>query len=507
VSDPLAASAIDDPVDVAIVGLGPVGAAAACLLAQRGLTVAAFEREKSVYHMPRAAHFDAEIMRVWQAIGLTDALASCTTHIPGMHLVNAEGRKLLGFDTSVEVGPLGWPPDTMFHQPDLETALRGRARELGVAMHLGWEAVDIDPGRACGGEVRVLLRNVDGGAERAVRARWLLGCDGARSLVRSAIGGALEDLRCDQPWLVVDVILKRPVELPRVAVQYCDPARPATFVPMPGARRRWEFMLMPGDTRESMERPERVRELVAPWVRPEDVEVERAVVYTFHACLAAPWRKGRLFLLGDAAHQMPPFLGQGMCAGVRDAANLSWKLDLVARGLAAEALLDSYERERSPHVRAVIDLAVRTGGIIQTTDPALAAVRDAHFLGPDAPSLRPEPLPSLADGIVRAGDPSAGRVVPQPRDETGARLDDRLGPGFAIVCRRDPRGGMREESLRFWDRLGARFVATGALDIWLASHGATAVVVRPDRYAFGAATGAHDLDAVTDDLRARLERP
>jgi 3-(3-hydroxy-phenyl)propionate hydroxylase len=286
--------------DVAIVGLGPVGAAAGALLAQRGLRVAAFEREKSVYHMPRAAHFDAEIMRVFQELGTSDALAACTINIRGMHLVNAEGRKLVGFDTTLDEGPLGWPRDIMFYQPELETILRRRALELGVAMHLGWsvEAIDAD-----GGSLR--LRQVDTGEAREVAARWVLGCDGARSLARAAIGGALEDLRCDQPWLVVDAILKRPVDLPPVAVQYCDPARPATFVPMPGARRRWEFMLMPGDTRESMERPERVRGLLEPWLGRDDAEIERAVVYTFHACLASPWRRGRVLVLGDAAHPIP----------------------------------------------------------------------------------------------------------------------------------------------------------------------------------------------------------
>src|SRR5262249_2965891 len=160
----------------------------------------------------------------------------------------------------------------------------------------------------------------------------------------------------------------------------------------------WEFMLMPGETRESMEQPERVRELLSRWIRSEDVDVIRAVVYTFHALIASPWRQGPVFLLGDAAHQMPPFLGQGMCSGIRDAANLAWKIDLVLRGVAGERIFDSYESERSPHVRTIIETAVRAGSVIQTTDPAVAAARDAQLLGARAPLIGRDDIPALGGG-------------------------------------------------------------------------------------------------------------
>jgi 3-(3-hydroxy-phenyl)propionate hydroxylase len=489
-----------------VVGLGPVGATVSALLAQRGLSVAAFDREKSVYHMPRAAHFDAEIMRVWQQLGVARALADCTVSMPGMHLVNAEGKTLVRFEGSLHEGPLGWPTATMFYQPDLERALRARAAELGVAMHVGCEVASVDPGSDDGATPPSLcVRDVDTGAVRDVRAAWVLGCDGARSLVRSAVGAELEDLECDQPWLVIDAILRRPVELPEVAVQYCNPSRPATFVPMPGARRRWEFMLMPGDTRESIERPERVHELLSPWLSPEDAEIERATVYTFHACLASKWRHGRTLLLGDSAHQMPPFLGQGMCAGVRDAANLAWKLDLVHRGLASPALLDTYEQERSPHVRTVIQLAVTTGNIIQTTDPVVAAARDVHFLAADASGARPEGIPPLAPvGVFRGDDPAAGHILPQPRGAGGALLDERLGDGFALIGTEDPRRWLSCDGASGWERIGARVVAAPELEGWLARHEAIAVAVRPDRYVFGVARSPGELDELGEELRRSL---
>jgi 3-(3-hydroxy-phenyl)propionate hydroxylase len=493
-----------ETVDVAVVGYGPVGVAAAALAAQRGLRVAAFERERDVYHLPRAANFDAEIMRVWQQLGCAEAILPCAVPGAGMHFVDAAGKKLFGIDAEEGEGRNGWAEHYLFYQPDLEHALRARATELGVAAHLGHEvlAIEQQDGDA---HATIRVRDLASDTQHTVRARAVLGCDGARSLARTAIGATLEDLRFDQPWLVVDTELVRDVELPRVAIQYCDPERPMTFVPMAGRRRRWEFMLMAGDTREAMEQPARVRELLSRFISPDDVTVVRAVVYTFHALIVRPWRRGRLFLLGDAAHQMPPFLGQGMCAGIRDAANLVWKLDLVLRGRAGEALLDSYESERSPHVRAIIGAAVGAGNLIQTTDPAVAALRDQHIAKAGGMPVPREMVPGLATGLLDGSSAGiAGRMLAQPRCSDGVRLDERLGPGFAVVSHDDPRDALSARARDAWQRLGARFVTTDALDAWLAGHGASAVVVRPDRYVYAIARTPGDLERIAGDLCAAL---
>ena len=357
--------------DVVVAGYGPVGAVAANLLGQLDLRVAVFEPTTSVYHLPRAAHFDAEIMQVFESLGLADDIRPATAQIIGMDCVTAAGDVLLHLE----------PPDDgpafMFYQPDLERALRaGVERLASVDVHLGHAVTAID---AHDTAVRVSVQDVDTGAERDVTAAYLLGCDGARSLVRASTGIALEDLEFDQPWLVVDTMLRCHVDLPTVALQICDPARPATFIPSAGRHRRWEFMLLPGEDPATMEDPATYFELLAPWVRPDDVEVVRAVVYSFHALIAERWRDGRVFLVGDAAHQMPPFLGQGMCSGIRDAQVLVPKLAEVLAGRAADALLDTYESERKPQVRSVAGLAVDLGRIIQTTDHELAAARDADF--------------------------------------------------------------------------------------------------------------------------------
>ena len=218
----------------------------------------------------------------------------------------------------------------------------------------------------------VELRMEDLSTGKLVRAsaRYVVGCDGARSIVRRFMGTELDDLQSHERWLVVDVLLQRErPDLGDHSIQFCDPARPATYVRGVGNRRRWELMLMPGDDPTAITRPEAIWALLSRWVTPQEATLERPAVYTFHSVVARGWRAGRLLIAGDAAHQTPPFMGQGMCAGIRDAANLAWKLGAVVRGDAPPGLLDTYESERSPHVREFIQTAVRLGGVIQTTDP------------------------------------------------------------------------------------------------------------------------------------------
>ncbi len=383
-----------DGYDAIVAGYGPVGAVTAALLGRAGLRTAVYEPTTSVYHLPRAAHFDAEIMRVFEEIEVAhDVLPACAP-VKGMHFVNAAGDALLRFD--VDPGA-GW----MFYQPDLERALRAGVDRLDdVDVHLAHEVVAFEQNDD---DVRVHVRDVERGDVRVVRARYLVAADGARSTVRKQLGITSDDLQFDQPWLVVDTVLRRPVALPELVQQICDPARPTTFIPMCGDRRRWEFMLLPGETAAAMEHPDRIAELLAPWITPADVDIVRAVVYTFHAVIADQWRDRRVFLVGDAAHQMPPFLGQGMCSGIRDAHNLVWKLALVANGLADDELLDSYQQERAPHVRSIVETAVALGGLLQTTDPKVAAERDAMMLAPGAAGPPQTEMPGLRDGIVIGG--------------------------------------------------------------------------------------------------------
>jgi 3-(3-hydroxy-phenyl)propionate hydroxylase len=483
--------------DVAIVGYGPTGVVLANLLGAAGLRVAVFERDANIHDLPRAVAFDGEVMRVFQALGLASALGPVVRPSPGMRYVSAQGQTLVVREPARGEGPQGWANHYLFHQPSLERVLRdGVARYPGVEVCLRHEVRAV----ADGAERATLdVEDLDHGVVRPVEASWIVGCEGARSLVRRAIGADHEDLGLHQPWLVVDFVLEREVDLPPTTVQYCEPERPTTYVNVMPDRRRWEIMLMPGDDPDTIAQPASMWALVSRWLKPGDARLERSAVYTFHSLLARRWRAGRLLIAGDAAHQTPPFLGQGMCAGIRDAANLAWKLGLVARGAAADRLLDTYESERLPHVREFIDLAVRMGNIIQTTDPRVAAERDARFAAGGAPELLVYPTPPLGPGARDDGADPTGVVFPQPRLDDGRRLDDAVGYRFASIGHARVIDGVSSGTRRRWEELGVSIVAPpGAAQYgWLAEHEAAAVMVRPDRYVLGLARTSGDLDRLT----------
>lgn len=364
--------------DVAIVGYGPVGATLAGLLGQEGLSVLVLDREAGIYPLPRAIHFDGEVMRIFQSMGLKEKVLEISRPgTQGMHFINAEGETLMVRAGSTENGPNGCANNYYFHQPELEVLLREKAANYdNVTIKLRTELTGLQEEAD---SVVLTAKNHESNTVEQYQAKYVVGSDGARSFVRNTMQSPMENLGLCQQWLVFDVTLKQNVELPPYTIQHCDPARPMTYCNVVGNRRRWEIMVMPEDNNEELVKPENIWKMLERWVTPEQADLERAVIYTFNSLIAEGWRKGRLMLAGDAAHQTPPFLGQGLCAGVRDAANLYWKLKAVINGTASDALLDTYETERSAHVHAVIGMAVYLGGIIQTTDPEKARERDEQF--------------------------------------------------------------------------------------------------------------------------------
>lgn len=481
--------------DVAIIGLGPCGAALANLLGQQGLKVLVIEREADIYRLPRAIHFDGECMRAFQAMGVADTLLPELIVSPGMKFVDAAGRVLIDYTRPQSLGPQGWHPGYRFHQPRLEEILRTQLRQHpSVQVRLRHDLFSLEPR-----DDRVMLRVEDmrSGRLLSTAARYVVGCDGARSLVRRFMGTELEDMQSHERWLVLDVILKgeRP-DLGDHSIQYCDPRRPATYVRGVGQRRRWELMLMPGDDPLTIVRPEAVWPLLAPWVRPDEATLERPAVYTFHSVVARGWRRGRLLIAGDAAHQTPPFMGQGMCAGIRDAFNLGWKLAAVVRGDLPEHLLDTYESERSPHVREFIEAAVRLGSIIQATDPEVARERDARMAA--SPEVFRTPQPALGAGWHQGG-PVAGRIAPQPLMDDGTRFDDGLGDRFALVA--TPQAmqamqAMQADGARDNRHLALREARDPTVIQWLQDLQAQAVLLRPDRHIAATAIHAGEIPAM-----------
>jgi 2-polyprenyl-6-methoxyphenol hydroxylase-like FAD-dependent oxidoreductase len=480
--------------DVAVVGFGPVGATLAALCARRGLSVVAIDKDLDVYPLPRAAHVDHEVMRIWQEIGCADELLATMRENVGMDFLTAD-HEVLHRMRSPGMASSGWPASLFFHQPAVERTVRKTAQDLGVHVQLGTEVTGLET-RTNGARLTL--------AEGSpLEASWVIGCDGARSFVRKELAIDSDDLQFEEPWIVVDVVIRGDApRLPDRALQVCDPARPHTVVPMPKPRCRFEFMLLPGEDAAAMQSPDVVRGLMTPWVDPDAVEIERSAVYTFHGLIARTWRQGRVLLAGDAAHQMPPFLGQGMCSGLRDAANLAWKLDAVQRGRAPDALLDTYQLEREPHVRTIVELAVAFGRIICTTDPAVAAERDRvmgaaqreRASGAEAPNA----LPGLQPGPLVQGD---GRLAPQPICN-GVRLDDLVGRRFAVIARDRPL--LTGEESAFWARRACFVdaVTHPALGEMLDELRADVVVIRPDRYVLAA--GA-TLAPITERVRTMFE--
>ncbi|HEY5209459.1 MAG TPA: bifunctional 3-(3-hydroxy-phenyl)propionate/3-hydroxycinnamic acid hydroxylase [Stellaceae bacterium] len=483
--------------DVAIIGYGPVGAVLANLLGLLGVRTVMLEREASIYHQPRAASFDAEAMRVFQTIGLAETILP--TLRAGRHIrhINAEGRLLLHLKRPEGVGPEGWQGAYRFHQPRFETILRdGVARFPMIDVRLRADSFALDEGAD---RVTVRYEDLSTGNLAAVTARYVVGCDGARSTVRRFMGAGVQDLRSHERWIVLDMILDCPPEQIRFAadeagvyadaVQYCDPARPTTYIPMVGKRHRWEFMLRPDDDPAAMVRPEQVWRLLKFWnVAPEQGEIERAAVYTFHSALATQWRRGRLFLAGDAAHQMPPFLGQGFCSGVRDAMNLAWKFGMAIAGTASDELLDTYETERRQHVRNYVELAVKLGAIIQTTDPEAARRRDAEMLA--NPHLLHIIAPPLGPGLHGDAPPPAGTRAEQPRLGDGRLMDDAIGYRFAVLGAPSLLRGLAAGPNV------ALIPADGEAADYLARMAAAAIVIRPDRNILGVARTAPELAAL-----------
>ncbi len=510
-----------EELDVAIVGYGPVGQVLAALLGRAGHRVGVFERHGEIYRMPRAVHLDHEIMRLLQALGLAEELAREMIPVREYRWFGADGEPLLTMSATAPASS-AWEPDYMFFQPALERALDRMARsQEGVTVERGWAAEEI-----LEDEHGVLLRlaGVSGGERRNVRCRWLIGADGANSFVRGAAAIAPRDLGFQERWLVVDAEpedMSALADLP-IACQWCDPSRPTTHIQSGPRHRRWEFMLLPGESDTDLTVPARVWELLEPWYRPGDGQLTRTAVYEFRSMLVERMRQGRVLLAGDAAHLTPPFLGQGLCSGLRDAANISWKLDLVLRGLAPEELMDTVDPERLPHNEWVINIAVGLGRVLCELDPDAAAIRDATVREADAPP--PLELPGLSGGLLRRGDqgePGAlsGSLAVQGVVSRGGRedrLDDLLGGGFTLIALGgDPLESIEPEHRALLETLDVKIAslgpgadglrdADGRLTAWLREHAVHAVLVRPDFYVFGSAADPGGLGALLEDLRDQL---
>jgi flavoprotein hydroxylase len=505
--------------DIVIVGCGPVGLLAAILLGLGGWQVMVAERRPVPYPLPRAVTFDHETARLLASAGLSSRLAGISEAASEYEWRNAAGQVLLRFAWD-RPGASGWPRSSMFSQPALEELLTARTGDLAsVRVRRGLAVTAI---AQAGDHVTVTVQD-DSGHRGVVRASYVIGCDGANSLVRQHMATTVTDLGFRHDWLIVDVLPDPGLTWCPPNLQICDPARPSTAVSGGPGRRRFEFMRLPHETMDQLNRAEMAWSLLRPWrLTPANAVLERHAVYTFQARWADRWRDGRVLLAGDAAHLMPPFAGQGLCSGLRDAANLAWKLSLVLGGQAAPALLDSYTAERSPHAQQAIRASAELGKVICILDPAAAAERDrAMNAAGGGTVLDGMPDTALAAGVLGRGATAAGELCPQGHVAWRGRaglFDEVVGTGFAIVALFDPAAALSRAQLRFCQAIGARLVrlarpgeydldavadTVGVYHSLLSGTGRSAVIIRPDFYIFGM-TDPGGLGGLVDDLRGQL---
>jgi 2-polyprenyl-6-methoxyphenol hydroxylase-like FAD-dependent oxidoreductase len=503
--------------DVAIVGYGPVGQVLAALLGHQGHRVVVLERHHGIYPLPRAVRMDGEVQRVLQNVGSMDDIAHELLPVSQYTWFGADGDPILVID--IPPHPSGWP-DVLFHQPTVETALRANVTAItNVDVKLGWIVEGVSQ---TAGDVAISATS-DSGDATTIRARYAVGADGANSVVRQAASISQVDLGFSEFWLVVDI---RPSDMADfdhlpTACQRCDPKRPVTIVGNGTHHRRWEFMLLPGETPEDFADPARVWELLGDVTGPDRAELVRHAVYNFRSLISESLQAGRIFLAGDAAHVMPPFMGEGMCTGIRDANNLAWKLDLVLRGLAAADVLQSYTTERLPFVHHSVNVSVEMGKVSCLLDPMAAAGRDAVMRSAMAPP--PPAPPRMLGPLVNAdaSDALAGSLSVQGTlegdDSVARRADGVLGAGFTLIVRTgDPLATIDAETLTWFGSVGGTIAtldptvegfirdADGRLTRWMDSHGVAVVLSRPDQYVYGSSPRNEGTSALLNQLRVSL---
>ena len=495
--------------DVAIVGFGPTGAVAAGLLGAKGIRTFVCDKLHEVYDKPRAIALDHEMSRLFQQMGVGKKIKPFLEPFTDSVFYGVDGQMIKRMSTVPAPYPLSHTPSVVFTQPPVEGILRDyAASHEAVTIQLGLTLTALTHNASHA----TLTLQAEDGSTSEVNARYVIGCDGASSTVRTQAGMVLDDLGFDEPWLVVDVMINAQglAKLPATSVQYCNPERPSTYVIGPGMHRRWEISINEGEDPKELATPEGTWRLLAPWLTPADGTLWRQASYRFHALVAHTWRQGRVFVAGDSAHQQPPFLGQGMCQGVRDAVNLCWKLEAVLRHGAADTLLDTYGIERKAHVTDLTTRIKGIGKIITERDVAKARARDAQLLAECGGVVKPMPRqdvqPPLSAGLLAASvHPARGTIFPQPlltvADGQHVRMDDVLGFGWRVILSADAGDDLLQATQHHHlpalttAKLGTAELqeAEGVLANWFQKHGVKAAIVRPDHYIYGVSASAQEL--------------
>ncbi len=460
--------------DVTIIGLGPTGGTLANLLAMNDFSVLVLERERSHYNLPRAVHFDDEIMRVFQTIGIAKDFLKHTIINKGTKFVNSKGKVVLDWPRPRKITENGWYPSYRFHQPDLERHLRKKLKKYKkVKIQNNSKVIKI---KNYSDYVKVSFNNTKLDTFHEIKSKYLIGCDGANSITRKEMNTKMNNLGFTQKWAVIDLILKKEKKsLPDRTIQYSNPKQPATYCRNVGKRRRWEFAIKKKQSEKKILSEKYIWNFLKPWLKKKEAFLERKTIYTFKSAISRNWIKRRIFVAGDAAHLMPPFMGQGMCAGIRDVSNLAWKISKCIKSKHNEKLLSSYQTERFTNVKEYVETTMRMGEFVNAAESI--EITDNISSGSDGIKSMQSIKPVLGKGLGNINDINRGKIFPQLKLKNGKSLDAFFSCSPILILSNELKNKKKLSKLKTI----IEYEVKGLSEV-LKNFKSKAIIVRPDRF-------------------------
>ena len=473
--------------DVVIVGFGPTGGTLANLLALQGFSILILEKEKSFYPLPRAVHFDDEVMRVFETIGITNTFLKYTIINRGTKFVDKKNRVILDWPRPRKITENGWFPSYRFNQPDLERELRKKLKSYKkVEIRQNSNVKKIINKK---NEVDIIFEDINSKKIFNIKSKYLIGCDGANSITRSQMKTKMKNLGFTQKWAVIDLILTREKKnLPDRTIQYSNPTRPATYCRNVGKRRRWEFAIKKTEKIETILSDKYIWNFLKPWLKKKEAKMERKTIYTFQSALAKKWRNGRVFIAGDAAHLMPPFMGQGMCAGIRDVSNLAWKISHCLKKKHDDKLLNTYQSERSSNVKEYIETTMRMGEFVNAVGKS--PITNNISADSEGRKSMKSIKPKLGRGLGKLKDKFRGNIFPQFKNN-GKNLDIKFSKKPILVLSDKFKQSLSNKINCYRNKSNTK------LSRYLENANCEGLIVRPDRFILASIKNLKDVKLIT----------